>query len=368
MGTYPAEEVQEEMLRNFALNATLLILSTIVAGGIGELYFRFFDPQAIIPRYVEAGPYGIRKNIGDVNGEMIVPEYRHRFTTNSQGFRGSKEYTLQKPTGIFRIITLGDSVTLGHGVADDETFSAVLERTLGEAIPTEVINMGVSGFGTAEELLQLRHVALQYQPDLVVLAYFPNDPYNNMVSKLYAAADGKLYRLEQAFVPAIFIRDHLYSIPGYSFLCQHSHVVNFIRNRASGFFINRLAQENQISSQTSKNMTAAEAELTTLLLQELMADLKQHRIPLIVMNIPLIREGEMIENLPLENLKFESPNSYLFDVGGKIYEGLSFSALSYEKDSHPRPHAHRLIGEKLSELIKRDVLRSSVTQSADASH
>lgn len=356
------------MLRNFVLNATLFILSVVVAGGIGELYFRLFDPQAIIPRYVEAGPYGIRKNIGDVSGEMIVPEYRHRFTTNSQGFRGSKEYTLQKPAGTFRVITLGDSVTLGHGVADDETFSAVLERTLGEVIPTEVINMGVSGFGTAEELLQLRHVGLRYQPDLVILAYFPNDPYNNMVSKLYAVAGGKLRRLEQAFVPAIFIRDHLYTIPGYSFLCQHSHVVNFIRNRASGFFIHRLAQDNQISSQTSRTITAAEAELTTLLLQELMADLKQRRIPLIVLNIPLIREGEMIGNLPLENLQFEPPDSYLFDVGEEIYDGQSFSVLSYEKDSHPRPHAHRLIGEKLSVLIKSDILRRSFTQSADASH
>jgi hypothetical protein len=88
---------------------------------------------------------------------MISPgKWKHSFNTNSQGFRGTKEYSLKKPDNKYRIIVLGDSVTIGHGVEDDETYSAVLERELSKIKPTEVINMAVSGFGNAEELIQLR--------------------------------------------------------------------------------------------------------------------------------------------------------------------------------------------------------------------
>src|SRR5574341_82819 len=192
---------------------------------VAEEALRLFAPQPIIPRYVETGPYGIRRNIAHVRGEMIVPEYRHRFATNSAGFRGIKEYAPTKPAGTYPSIVLGESVALGHGVGDEETFAALLEQDLNRNRPTEVLNLGVSGFGTAEELIQLRHVGLAYQPDLVVLAYFPNDPYNNVVSRLFNVVDGALVPDHPGFAPALYIRDRLYSLPGWSFLCQHSHLV-----------------------------------------------------------------------------------------------------------------------------------------------
>ncbi len=161
--------------RIVVFNIFLIIITCIIVLTIGEIYFRLFKPQSIVPRYVETSSYGIRKNIGNVRGKMITSEYKHKFNTNSQGFRGKREYSLEKPPNTNRIVVLGDSVTLGHGVEDEETFSAVLEKRLSQIKPTEVINMGVSGFGTAEELIQLRNVGLKYNPDLAILAYFPND-------------------------------------------------------------------------------------------------------------------------------------------------------------------------------------------------
>lgn len=341
-----------DMLKGLFLNTLLITASLLLCAGVGEIYFRIVDPQSIIPRYVESSSYGIRKNIGNVRGEMIVPEYRHHFRTNSQGFRGTKEYSVLKPAGLFRVLALGDSVTLGHGVEDEETFSAVLEQTLSQFRPTEVINMGVSGFGTAEELIQLREVGLRYEPDLVVLAYFVNDPYNNMVAKLFSVNEGKLTHVQEAFVPAIFIRDRLYSIPGYSFLCQHSHLVNFVRNRFSGFFIDRLAQQNQISSQTSRTITPSEAELTGLLLNEVRSELQSRHIPLIVLNVPLVKDGELISNLPIDRMTYGPPYSFVADVGKEIYPLYPLAQLAYEKDAHPKPLAHRLIGEELARFIQ----------------
>src|SRR5262245_27985866 len=105
-----------EWLMASLLTCVSLLFSFLIA----EAYFRVLDPQPIIPRYVETSDYGIRKNIANVHGEIVVREYRHGFTTNSQGFRGTKEYAIAKPPGVYRVIVLGDSVTVGHGVEDHE--------------------------------------------------------------------------------------------------------------------------------------------------------------------------------------------------------------------------------------------------------
>ncbi len=341
-------------------NAALVMASLIVALGLAELLFRLFFPQSIIPRYVESSAHGIRKNIGGVHGYMSTSEYRHGFNTNADGFRGAKDYAIPKPAGTFRIVVLGDSVALGHGVEDDETFSAVLEHALSSTRRTEVVNMGVSGFGTAEELVQLQTVGWRYDPDLVVLSYFPNDPYNNVVSGLFVAKEGVLVRAERGFVPALYIRDRLYSIPGYSFLCQHSHVLNFVRNHLSGFFIERLARQNGISSQTSSALTADESELTALLLAQVMRETADHDVPLVLLNIPLVYQGEVIDNLPRHRLPPLDPaRHHLVNVGRVVYRDHAPEQLSYERDSHPKAYAHRLIGEWLAHFIQTNIWKSA---------
>jgi len=283
---------------------------------------------------------------------MITPEYRHAFNTNSQGFRGAKEYSLQKPPGVYRVIVLGDSVALGHGVEDSETFSAVLERKLSEVRPAEVINMGVSGFGTAEELIQLHNVGLAYQPDLVVLTYFQNDPYNNVVSKLFAVENNALVRTRENFVPAIFIRDRLYAIPGYSWLCQNSHLLNLIRNRFSAYFTEKLAHENRIGTETTDVLTPEEAQLTRELLNAVIAEARSRRTPLIILNVPLVENGKLISNLPITGLQTDSERVTILDMRKDVYETHPLTELSYEKDSHPKPYGHRLIGERLAQVIQ----------------
>lgn len=342
-------------IRELIINLSLVILSFVVAIGLSEFYFRIFAPQPIVPRYVETSEFGIRKNIGHVRGRMIVPEYEHDFSTNSQGFRGRAEYAVMKPDGVYRALVLGDSTTLGHGVADNDTFSFLLEQKLSNAGRVEVINMGVSGFGTAEELIQLRNVGFQYAPDLVILGYFPNDPYNNAVSKLFKVVNGQLVQDRGAFVPALYIRDHLYSIPGWSFLCQHSHVVNFLRNVASGFFQRKLGAQESMASTTPDQLTAEESELTAALINEIAFETTRHGAKFILLNIPVVINGHTIDNLPRHLIN--GPDSILnIDVGKEVYAGHSIDDLSYAKDSHPKPLAHQLIADYLADYIKIRVL------------
>lgn len=345
-------------IRGLIINVGLVIVSLAVAFGLSEAYFRALSPQPIVPRYVETSEFGVRKNIGHVRGRMIVPEYEHEFSTNSQGFRGTAEYSVTKPQEVYRVLVLGDSTTLGHGVGDRDTFSFLLQENLKRTMRSEVINMGVSGFGTGEELIQLRKVGLQYAPDLVILGYFPNDPYNNAVSKLFKIAEGQLIQDQAAFVPALYVRDHLYNIPGWSFLCQHSHTVNFLRNVASGFFQKRLGAQESMVSTTPEQLTDEEAELTAALINEVASEATRHGAKFILLNIPVVVKGRTIDNLPKHLIN--GPDSILYiDASKQAYAGHSIEDLYYANDSHPKPLAHRLIADYLSDYIQKNLTAHS---------
>src|SRR2546423_4830587 len=89
---------------------------------------------------------------------------------NSEGLR-DREHSKQKPPNTFRIAVLGDSYAEAFQVEQDAAFWSVLERRLNdcsvlEGRKVEVINFGVSGYGTAQELLTLRERVWDYSPDV----------------------------------------------------------------------------------------------------------------------------------------------------------------------------------------------------------
>jgi hypothetical protein len=119
-----------------------------------------------------------------------------RIRINAAGFRDD-EWTREKPPGTFRIAVLGDSYVEAGQVAVGERFTEVLERELDRSSAVggrrvEVLTFGMAGFGTAQELMSLRHYAWPYAPDLVVLAVTTgNDVRNN--SKALQSDGGRPY-------------------------------------------------------------------------------------------------------------------------------------------------------------------------------
>lgn len=105
---------------------------------------------------------------------------------NSHGLR-DREYTYEKPSGMRRVLVLGDSFAWGYGVGDEDIFSKVLERRFeSEGRAWQVINTGVSGWGTDQQYLFLTGEGFRYQPDVVVLAlYLLNDPREVQLSDVY---------------------------------------------------------------------------------------------------------------------------------------------------------------------------------------
>lgn len=100
---------------------------------------------------------------------------------NTLGFR-DREFAFEKRRDETRIAVLGDSFIWGYGTElASRRFTDLLEAKLRAAgTQAEVYNFGIAGWGTDQEYLAYQHVVSLYRPDLVILAYYLNDPLDNV--------------------------------------------------------------------------------------------------------------------------------------------------------------------------------------------
>ena len=108
-----------------------------------------------------------------------VPFRGKLVSSNSKGIRGSREFAYEKPAGMTRIVVLGDSFTFGEEVGDDETYSHHLQTLIPDS---EVLNLGIHGYGHDQMLLYLKEEGLKYRPDIVLLGFMPDDMERNVLS------------------------------------------------------------------------------------------------------------------------------------------------------------------------------------------
>jgi GDSL-like Lipase/Acylhydrolase family len=95
--------------------------------------------------------------------------------TNPQGLRGP-EIAEQAAPGVARIAFVGDSTTLGWGVAEKDTFAArVIADLVKAGRKVDGFNLGVGNYNTLQELTLFREVGVPLKPDIIVLTYFIND-------------------------------------------------------------------------------------------------------------------------------------------------------------------------------------------------
>ena len=144
---------------NIIAGLLLFLCSTFLIIGIGEISLRLLNSS----NKIKVDGNGFAKN----------------FTHNSWGHRSDYEYTLEKPKGKFRILVLGDSMTVGHGIENVEnTYPKKLEHYLNEKLKLpqfEIINTARPGWNTDTQLYDLFINGFKFQPDMVFLGYSPND-------------------------------------------------------------------------------------------------------------------------------------------------------------------------------------------------
>jgi hypothetical protein len=187
------------------------IFGIIVALLVLEIGLRLI-PQAQLDALVERSSqrlalYRLDPRIGwslKPEGETVITTRDDRsipIQINSLGLRDT-EHPYQKPPGVFRILMLGDSFTEALDVKLEESYPYLVEQCLTDRLnmPVEVINAGVSGYGTPEEYLFYINEGVKYQPDLVVwMLYTGNDftdLFRNLETRLVAGFGGYQFRLD----------------------------------------------------------------------------------------------------------------------------------------------------------------------------
>ncbi|MEJ2138525.1 MAG: GDSL-type esterase/lipase family protein [Gammaproteobacteria bacterium] len=92
---------------------------------------------------------------------------------NSQGNRDDV-VAIPKPDGVFRILMIGDSFTVGANVEQPDVYPQVLERMLNESggPPVEIVNTGTGGWSPFQYAQFLEYYGAQYEPDLVLVGFF----------------------------------------------------------------------------------------------------------------------------------------------------------------------------------------------------
>jgi len=154
------------------------MLLSLLAGLLGlvlaEVSFRVFAPRlgdvdrsrlTDLRAFVRTG----RSPLYEPRAHTVFVRNREREDTNSLGFRGA-EWEREKTPGVPRVALLGGSTTES---IDPVFLAGAIERRAGR--PFEVLNAGMSGWTTAESLVNWFLIVQDYAPDVVVLHHAIND-------------------------------------------------------------------------------------------------------------------------------------------------------------------------------------------------
>src|SRR6266567_4419734 len=161
--------------RLLLFNVTLALVAAALPCLAAELILRLLSPPPDTP-----GLYAKLSSemewSGRPHGQGLqrgVPVSFNRF-----GLR-DRERSMEPSQGTVRILALGDSVTFGLGVAEEDAYPRMTETLLNSRTdgrpPVEVLNFGIPGYNTVQELAQLRELGLAFHPQLVVVGFLYND-------------------------------------------------------------------------------------------------------------------------------------------------------------------------------------------------
>lgn len=216
--------------RRLKLKLLTLLIGIVIALGLLEIGLRvvgysspeFYEPDEILGYRLIPGMSG-----------WYTREGRSWVEINSDGFR-DVEHSVQKPADVYRIAVIGDSYVEALQVNRDEMFTdyiapaaANCDALAGKRI--ETLTFGVSGYGTAQELLMLRTKVWKYSPDLVLLVVTTNNDISDNLRAMkqtpipyFQLANGQLslddsFRNDRRFTirnawysrMGIWLKDHL---------------------------------------------------------------------------------------------------------------------------------------------------------------
>ncbi|MCA9424463.1 MAG: hypothetical protein KC994_05285 [Candidatus Omnitrophica bacterium] len=202
-GNVSPPEKSRSKKTSWFVNILLLAISLVIGLAILELGARWMLPKGPPPDRAE-NLFRVERTENEKMVFRLIPDTQFvtfgvPYRTNEYGFRdGPVE---EKGEKTFRILCIGDSVTFGTGVKNEETFPNQLESMLGELVAegwsVDVINAGISAFNTSNCLGLLQAHLEQFAPDIVVYTFVEND----LDDSLSPGIDGYLVYYDPANPP-----------------------------------------------------------------------------------------------------------------------------------------------------------------------
>jgi lysophospholipase L1-like esterase len=287
-----------------------------------------------------------RTQFSTTKGYELAPNNK---TINSHGLR-DREYSLLKPTNTFRILALGDSFTYGHGVRSEETYvkqlEAILNRKLGHhGTRFEVLNAGVPGYNTHQELIHLQEVGLLYNPDAILLGFTMSDAELGFFGSKNAAAQKWPVQLKE------WIKDHFAL---YQFVRMGLKRL-LDRIEAAKYDIEAGGTSVLPIQLAAAGKTSPGWELCRQSLEGLAAISRDRGIPILIVIYPFL--GQLDESYPFRDshaLVARTATGYGMGVidllphfTGRDPSGLWVSA----KDSHPNASANAIAASGIYEAL-----------------
>ena len=349
-------------------------LFKLVSLGIGLVFAALFTElavrlvvgeQAKFPRHVVEAPWGLRRNLPGAT-------YRHKsadvtvwFRINQQGMRADREYPYQKPPGVKRIVSLGDSFTQGYEVAAEETFSAVLERELrAQGHDAEVLNAGVSGFSNAEAYLYLERELWKYDPDVVLVSFYFNDLVDNVRTSLFTLVDGRLAPNRERYVPGGLLGDFLNSNTLFNGLNERSDAFTFLKERLTLLMKRQMWDENvrNLDQEEEAEPSVAQdyqRDLAAAIFDAMYESASRRGVPLVIQSIPVRqRHGGLafVDGFP-KTFDADRPGLSFFAAEEALAPFVGQELLYWTRShGHWTPFGHQKSGESLAALMLRDGL------------
>lgn len=175
-----ARNTRKTRKKEILINLLVLICAILIISIILELGLRILDKPEQIKDSKGNSPYIPDNELGyrfklNYSGRFTGNGFNVAFQTNSLGYRDSEFSTSDKSI----IFMMGDSMTMGHGVEENETLADILEKNLSDK-GYKVYNFGMMHYSQKQEVKQLLEFMPVYKPKLVIVNFaLENDVLDN---------------------------------------------------------------------------------------------------------------------------------------------------------------------------------------------
>jgi len=163
---------------NLLLSASTLVVLLVSSEAL--LYVRYSANYSLRARAPIALP-------DDYLGHVLNPELDHSYAINSLGSRGAEFSEEKGPTEV-RVVTVGNSITFGWGLYDEDSpYPAKLQSLLGGAAngrTYRVINAGVPNYTSLQALRSINERVLSLRPDLIIVCIGMADHYGLRINRI----------------------------------------------------------------------------------------------------------------------------------------------------------------------------------------